>query len=147
MVKPRKNKTKKSHILIFGSLFLIILIFIVYKMANAVSLRPENIIVHTNIVYYDGKFSAKNLTEDTKTALYVLNQSNEYVYATIFEYDSSHKEVRTAVQIGPNQNQFIKTDGPGVVYLINSDNTASSTVKFSRWYTIKKYTIPVGFKF
>jgi hypothetical protein len=80
--------------------------------------------------------------EDTKTALYVLNASDEYIYATIFEYDKNYKEVRTAVQIGPRQNQYIKTDGPGVVYLTNADGSASSTIKFSRWYTVKKIYYP-----
>ncbi len=147
MVKPRRNKTKKSHVIIFGSLFLALIIALTYTLSEGVVLRPENLIVHTNLVYYDGEFSQKKLVEDTHTALYVLNQSDEIVYATIFEYDKNYKEKSTAVQIMARQNQFIKTEGPGVVYLINDDGTSSSTVRFSRWATVKKYTIPAGFTF
>lgn len=147
MVRPKLPVTKSVHVLIFGTIFLIILFFITYSLTQGVILRPENMIVHTNVVYYDGQFSDTNKIEDTKTALYVLNQSEEYVYATVFEYDKNRKEVSTAVQIAPRQNQFMKTNGPGVIYLINNNGTASSTIKFSRWATIKKYTIPIGFTF
>lgn len=148
MVRSRQIATKPSHIVIFGSIFIFILFFIFYKLTEAAKLSPDlGVAVHTNIIYYDGVFSDTNKVEDTKTALYVLNASDEYVYATIFEYDKNHKEVSLAVQIGPRQNQYIKTDGPGVVYLTNADGTATSKVKFSRWYTVKKYTIPDGFQF
>jgi hypothetical protein len=146
-VKKKPKPTEKTHVVVFGFIFLFVLSFIIVKLAEGVSLWPGEIVVHTNILYYDGHFSDTNKTEDTKTALYVLNQSNENIYATIFEFDKNHKEVRVAVQIGPWQNQYIKTEGPGVVYLSNADGTAKSVVKFSRWYTAKKYTIPDGFVF
>lgn len=148
MVKPRRLETKKSHIIIFGSLFCIVLFLITYSLAMSVSLYPSNNNpIHTTLMYYDHQFSDKILTEDLKTALYVINQSDEAIYAAIFEYDRSHKETSTIIQISPRKEQYIKTNGPGVVYLNNTDNTATSIVKFSRWYTYKKYTIPDGFIF
>lgn len=143
----QKAKTKESHILIFGTIFLFGAIFLFYKLTEAVVLNPANMIVHTELVYYDGKFSDKSKVADTYTALYVLNESGETIYATAFEYDKNWKEIKTAVQIGPYQNQFIKTEGPGVVYLQNASNTSSSTVRFSRWATFKSYALPSNFKF
>ena len=138
-MKKQHKATKPAHVAIFGTVFLLGIIFIFYKLAESVVLNPENMIIHTNVVYYDGKFSATSKVEDTKTALYVLNQSDEVIYATVFEYDRRGKEIKTAVQITPQQNQFIKTEGPGVVYLINQDGTSSSTIKFSRWYSWNRY--------
>jgi hypothetical protein len=80
-------------------------------------------------------------------ALYVLNKSDEVIYATVYEYDKSGKEMRNAVQIIGQQNQFIKTEGPGVVYLMNSNNSATSTIKFSRWAKMKKFFLPKNYSF
>ena len=140
-------KTHPANVLIFGSIFLFLIVFLFYNFSQAVTLRPEEIIVHTELVYYDGRFSTPKITADTHTALYLLNQSDEVVYATVYEYDKQKREVMTAVQIPARENQFIKTDGPGVVYLVNEEGNSSSTVRFSRWATIKKYTLPSNFGF
>jgi len=141
-MKSKHSETKKSHTVVFGGLFLIIIVLIGIKLAEGVVLDPADMIIHTNVVYYDGKFSDTGKVEDTRTALYVLNQSNETIYATVYEYGKDGKEVKTAVQIVGWQNQFIKTDGPGVVYLNNMDNTSTSVIKFSRWPNLKRfYTI------
>jgi hypothetical protein len=138
-MKSKSHETKKSHTIVFGGFFLIFIALICMKLTEAVVLNPEDMIIHTNVVYYDGKFSDTGKVEDTRTALYVLNQSDETIYATIYEYDKNKKEVKTAVQITGRQNQFIKTDGPGVVYLNNMDNTSTSIIKFSRWPSLKRY--------
>lgn len=145
MVKPKEKTTRKSHILIFGTVFIIILSVIISQIAESVTLEPDNIIIHTNLVYYDGHFSKKTIVEDLSTALYVLNQSDENIYANIYEYDKSHKETKTFLQIKAWENKYIKTDGPGVVYLSNSEGTSDSIVKFSRWASFKKYVLPSGF--
>lgn len=147
MVRIPQVKTKDSHIFIFGTLIIFIFSFVSAKYALSAQFMPTNAALHTNLVYYDGQFSEKIILADLNTALYVLNKSNEYVYATVFEYDPNHREISTSIQIAPMQNQFVKPDGPGVVYLMNPSGSASSTVKFSRWFTSKKYSIPAGFTF
>lgn len=102
-------------------------------------------VIHTTIVYYDGKFSESYKREDTKTALYILNQSDEVIYATAYEYDKFGKEKYEVVQILGWQNQFMKTEGPGVIYLNNSDQSAKATIKFSKWFKFK-YFIPDSLK-
>lgn len=134
------NKTNDFHVVIFGSAFLFIVVFVFWKVAESVVLDPANMIIHTNVVYYDGKFSDTNKFEDTRTALYVMNESEEAITAAIYEYDTNGKQKETDIQIAPHQNQFVKTEGPGVVYLNNADYTSSSTIKFSRWAVFKRYT-------
>lgn len=144
LVPLRKKKThprKPAYTIVFGTIFLLILIFICYKLAESVVLDPGNMVIHTNLVYYDGQFSDTNKFEDTQTALYVINESDETIYANVFEFDSRGQEKETSVEIGPRSNQFIKTEGPGVVYLNNQTLTSSSTVKFSRWASFKKYKV------
>lgn len=121
------------------SYFILISFFTFLNISQAVILDPKDSIHHTTIIYYDGKFSETKKVEDIYTALYVLNQSNETIYATIYEYNKFKKEVFQVVQILGNQNQFIKTEGSGVVYLNNSDNTAASVIKFSRWAKFKYF--------
>jgi hypothetical protein len=138
---------KKTHVIIFDIVFLFVLIFGLYKFSEAVSLVPENnTYYHTNLLYFDGVFSASNIFEDANTALYIMNQSDEYLIANIYEYDKSMREQKTVIQIPPRENRFIKTDGPGVIYLNNYNNTAHSIAKFSRYYSKKKYFLPQGFK-
>ena len=139
MVRPKREKTSHSHVFLFGSLFLFLLIFGTYKFSEAVILDPVNLTYHTNVLYYDGKFSDTNKVEDLKTALYVLNQSSEVVYATVYEYDRNGKEIKTAIQIMGGENQFIKPEGTAVVYLNNPKNTSSCIIKFSRWAPYKKF--------
>jgi hypothetical protein len=139
-------KKSPNHFLIFTATFVFIfLFFIFYATSQAVILNPDNVTVHTTIVYYDGEFSEKYKREDTKTALFILNQSDEVIYATVYEYDKFGKEKYEVVQILGQQNQYLKTEGPGVIYLNNADNTAQSVVKFSRWFKFK-YFLPESFK-
>lgn len=135
-----------THFLVFSGLFVFIfLFFIFFTISQAVILDPKNAVIHTTVVYYDGQFSETNKREDTKTALYVLNQSDEVIYATVYEYDKFGKEKYEVVQILGWQNQFMKTEGPGVIYLNNSDQSAKSVIKFSRWFKFK-YFIPDNFR-
>jgi hypothetical protein len=139
-------KKSPNHFLLFtGTFIFVILFFIFYNISQAVILDPKNTIVHTTIVYYDGQFSENYRREDTKTALYILNQSDEVIYATAYEYDKFGKEKYEVVQILGWQNQFMKTEGPGVIYLNNSDQSAKATIKFSKWFKFK-YFIPDSFK-
>lgn len=147
MKHPRYLKTKDSHVIIFGFIFFIFICVTSYNFTNGVTLNPGNITIHTSIVYYDNKFSSELTILDTKSALFFLNQGNEKVYATIFEYDKNLKEVKYTLVINPGQSQYIKTDGAGVVYLQNELKTATSVARFSRWATPKKYQIPDNFSF
>ena len=143
----KKTRTKNIHVLIFGTIFLAFICFTTYKLADGVTLNPGNITIHTGLVYYDHRFSSEYMVLDTKSALYFLNQSGEKIYATIFEYDKNFKETKYLVTINPGQSQYIKTDGPGVVYLQNQDKTATSIARFSKWSYSKKYQIPDNFSF
>ncbi len=147
MKLPKKAKTKDIHTLVFGFIFLVFICFTVYKLADGVVLNPGNITIHTSIVYYDHQFSSNYTVLDTNSALYFLNQSNENIYATIFEYDKYYKEVKSVITISPGQNQYIKTNGAGVVYLQNQDKSATSVTEFSRWTYPKKYQLPDNFSF
>lgn len=118
-----------------------------YKLASGVTLEPGNTIIHTSVVYYDHKFSSNYTILDTNSALYFLNQSNEVIYANIYEYDKNYKEVKYLVTVDPGQNQYIKTTGPGLVYLQNQDKSATSVTRFSRWAYPKKYQLPENFSF
>lgn len=134
-----------THFLIFTASFvLIIVFFIFYFVSEAVILDPKDAIHHTTVVYYDGQFSETSRREDLKTALYVLNHSDEVIYATVYEYDKFGKEKYEVVQISGQQNQFMKTEGPGVIYLNNSDSSAQSVIKFSRWIKVR-YFFPENF--
>ena len=143
-----RNKDAESHQIV-GTVIIILAIFtfVFYRIAEGVILDPKDAVHHTTVVYYDGYFSIPGSVEDTNTALYVLNQSDELIYATVYEYDKKGKEVKNAVQILGRQNQFIKTEGPGVVYLMNSDTSATSTIKFSRWAKFKKLYLPTNYKY
>lgn len=140
------HKKSPTHFLLFTATFVfVILFFIFYTISQAVILDPQNMVIHTTIVYYDGKFLENYKREDTKTALYVLNQSDEVIYATTYEYDKFGKEKYEVVQIQGFKNQFMKTEGPGVIYLNNSDQSAKATIKFSKWFKFK-YFIPDNFR-
>ena len=136
----------KFQVTILGTIFLFFFILGLFKFSEAVSFNPGSQAYHTNLLYFDGAFSSNSILEDTNTALYLMNQSNEYLIATIYEYDKSMREQRTIVQIAPHENRFIKTDGPGIIYLSNFNNTAYSIAKFSRNYSKKKYFLPTGFR-
>ncbi len=138
---------KNLHVFIFGVLFLIFISFTIYKMADGVTLNPGNIAIHTSLVYYDNNFSSQYTVLDTNSALFFLNQSNEKVYATIFEYDKNYREVKYLLTIGPGQNQYIKTDGVGIVYFQNEAQTSISIARFSKWTFPKKYDVPKDFSF
>jgi predicted membrane metal-binding protein len=148
------HRKSPTHFLLFAGAFIFIIIFFIfYTVSQAVILDPENMVIHTTVVYYDGKFSESYKREDTKTALFILNQSDEVIYATAYEYDKFGKDKGTqsprekyeVVQILGWQNQFMKTEGPGVIYLNNSDQSAKATFKFSKWFKFK-YFIPDNFK-
>jgi hypothetical protein len=145
MVKHKHKKTKDFHVAIFGTIFAIILMFITFGLAQSVSTDPQNTIIHTSLMYYDSQFSESNINVDTNTALYVLNQSNEHITASVYEYDKNYKEVNTLIDIGPRENKYLKPSGSAVVYLSNYNNSARSIIKFSRWYFYKKYPLPSNF--
>lgn len=140
------HKKSPTHFLLFAGTFIFLIIFFIfYTISQAIILDPKNAVVHTTIVYYDGKFSESYKREDTKTALYILNQSDEVIYATAYEYDKFGKEKYEVVQIQGFQNQFMKTEGPGVIYLNNQDQSSKAVIKFSKWFKFK-YFIPDSFK-
>ena len=134
---PRNNilsTNSPTHFLIFsGTFILIIFFFIFYKISSAVIYDPGDNYYHTHVMYYDGNFSNRLIREDVQTGLFLLNTSTESVEANIYEYDRFGLEKKETKTIDAGQNQFIKTEGPGVVYLNNLENTKRSIIKFSKW--------------
>ena len=133
------NTTKKHHIIFFGTFFLMIASLFSYFYTKALITNPENLIIHTRLVYYDGKFSETYRQEDLKTAAYFLNKSNENIYIKIYEYDKLNKQQKYEMLVAPWQNQFLKTEGPGVAIFTNPNHTSTSTIVFSKYTLSQKY--------
>ncbi len=123
-----------THFLIFsGALVFIFLFFIFYAISNAVTYDPGEDLYHTTVIYYDGDFSNTLVREDVQTGLYFVNMSQEDIKADIYEYDGLGKEIKDSKTIPAGAYHFVKTQGPGVVYLSNLGNTKRSVIKFSKW--------------
>jgi hypothetical protein len=99
----------------------------IYAQALKTSV-PEGVPVHTRIVYYDGNFSQDIAIEELETAVYVINQSNDVVNVTAYEYlQSSNQNAVSKVQIAPKSKTVIATVKPSLV-LIESGSKSSSLI-------------------
>ncbi len=132
-------KTNKHHIIFFGTFFLTSIFLSSYFYTQALITNPENLVIHTRIVYYDGKFSSSYEKEDLKTAAYFLNKSSENIYIRVYEYDENYKEKKYEMLVAPFQNQFLKTEGPGTMFFTNANHTSTSTLVFTKYVNYRKY--------
>ncbi len=133
------TQTNEYHIIFFGAFFLFTISFFSYFYTNALITDPENMIIHTRLIYYDGKYSETYKKEDLNTAAYVLNKSSQNIFMTIFEKNPAGGEKKYDMIIAPWQNQFLKTDGPGVALFTNFDHTSTSTIIFTKNPGFLKY--------
>lgn len=133
-----KKQTSKVHTIIFGSIFTIILGIICFSFTYALKLQPMEAQYHTYVMYYENEFSTTSLYENTKTALYLVNLSEENLYAKVTESDKTGKKVSYTITIDPESEQFFYPEGATTINLTNQNGTAKSVAKFSRWYMPKR---------